>query len=103
MDPHFRAHLAANLVTMAGISRRYGVARATPSIWKRKLEAAGHPWPEPVWTGQGDGNVNQAALYWWPDIVVFLRRFNSPGKPGRPRTDPASVIDRWAAARRSAG
>jgi hypothetical protein len=98
-----RACLAENLVSMADVSRRYRVARATASIWKRNIEAAGHRWPEPVYTGQGDGNVNQSALYWWPDVVDCLDRFRQTKKLGRPRTDPASVVGRWAAARKSAG
>lgn len=80
MDPAFRAYLAENLVTMADISRRYQVSRATASIWKRQLEAAGRPWPKPVYTGHGDGNVNQTALYWWPEIQAHLARFKRPGR-----------------------
>lgn len=84
-----RDEVKSNLVTLTGLTVRLQVAITTVHSWTTRYQ----DWPEPLLTGAqlSPFRGGRQAVYWWPDVKVFLARHDLPNRANRPRP-PGAVM-----------
>lgn len=79
-----RAEIQENLVIVSDIAYRLDVAVSTVATWPTRYDG----WPVPLVLGaqRRVGQPGRQAVYWWPDVLAFLARYDLPGgHPGNHR------------------